>query len=155
MANQISNRMNSDVDADTHYSESPFLGYLGTELEEWRDGFARIRLTLRPHHLNRAGVVHGGLISALIDHAGSFCGLYCSVPGNRRYGMTLSLTCNYLAQSETGTLIVEGRRTKGGRQVYFSATTVQTEGGLVVATGTSVHRYRTGSDAIEGVPARG
>lgn len=27
-----------------HYSESPFLAFLGTEIEEWREGYARIGL---------------------------------------------------------------------------------------------------------------
>jgi uncharacterized protein (TIGR00369 family) len=140
------------VQDQPHYSESPFLDYVGTRLEEWRDGYARLSLVLQHHHLNRAGVVHGGLLSTLIDHAGGFSGLYCSVPGNRRYGMTLSMTCNFLAQSKTGVLTVIGERVTGGSKIYFAKTEVYTDAGLLVANGNSVHRYRGGSEKIEGQP---
>jgi uncharacterized protein (TIGR00369 family) len=142
------------VQDQLHYSQSPFLEFVGTRLQEWRDGYARMTLELQRHHLNRAGVVHGGLLSTLIDHAGGFCGLYCSVPGNRRYGMTLSMTCNFLAQSKAGTLTVTGERVTGGHKIYFARTEVHTDTGLLVATGNSVHRYRSGSESIEGVPAK-
>ncbi|WP_229729345.1 PaaI family thioesterase [Agaricicola taiwanensis] len=135
-----------------HYSGSAFLEFVGTQLEEWRDGYVRISLELKPHHLNRAGVVHGGLLSTLMDHAGGFCGLWCSVPGNRRVGMTLSMTCNFIAQSKTGVLTAVGERVRGGGKIYFSKTAVYTADGLLVATSTNVHRYRSGSESVEGTP---
>ena len=96
-----------------HESESPFLELLGTRVEEWREGYVRIALDLRPHHLNRAGVVHGGVLTTLFDHAGSFSGLYCTVAGNRRYGVTLSLTANFVAQCGGGRLTAIGRPRAG------------------------------------------
>jgi uncharacterized protein (TIGR00369 family) len=138
---------------DENYSDSPFLSFIGTRLEEWRDGHARIALDLKPHHLNRSGVSHGGLLAALMDHAGAFSGLYCTVPGNKRYSMTLSLTSNFVGQSNSGSLTVIGTRTSGGRNVYFAETEVRTDDGTLVATSTSVHRYRKGSQDLEGVPA--
>jgi len=138
----------------SHYAESPFLELVDTELEEWRENFVRIRLRLKPHHLNRAGVVHGGVLATLLDHAGGFSGAYCTVPGNRRYGMTLSLTCNFVSQSKTGSLIATGQVERSGNKIFFARTKVETEDGVLVATGSSVHRYRSGSEKPEGVPAR-
>lgn len=135
-------------------TDSPFLEMLGTKVEEWRDGFARISLKIEPLHLNRAGVVHGGVLATLLDHGGGFCGLFCAVPGNARYGMTLSLTCNFIAQTSSGILHVTGQRTAAGRRVYFARTEVQDEAGKIIATGTSVHRFRSGSENPEGVPKR-
>ena len=137
-----------------HSSESPFLNLLGTSVEEWRDGYARISLSIQPEHLNRAGVIHGGVLATLLDHGGGFCGLYCITPGNRRYGMTLSLSCNFVGQSKTGKVFVIGNRTSSGRRIYFSDTEVRTEEGVLLATGSSVHRYRNGSEDPAGVPAR-
>ena len=142
------------MDQTQHESESPFLEMLGTQVEEWREGFARISLTIGPEHLNRAGVIHGGVLATLLDHGGGFCGLYCTKPGNRRYGMTLSLTCNFVAQSKTGKVYVTGTQTTAGRRIYFSETEVRTEEGVLLATGSSVHRFRSGSENPEGVPAR-
>lgn len=135
-----------------HRSESPFLELLGTEVEEWRDGYARISLIIRPEHLNRAGVIHGGVLATLLDHGGGFCGLYCTNPENRRYGMTLSLSCNFVGQSKTGKVFVTGNRTSSGRRIYFTETEVRTQEGNLLATGSSVHRYRSGSENPDGVP---
>ncbi len=143
------------MDEPVHHSESPFLDFLGTRVEDWSDGYARISLDLEPHHLNRAGVIHGGVLATLLDHGAGFCGLYCTVPGNRRYGMTLSLTCNFVAQANTGRVTVVGRRTTAGRKIYFAETEARTEEGVLLATGTSVHRFRSGSESPEGVPPRG
>ena len=127
---------------------------LGTKVEEWRDGYARISLVLKSEHLNRAGVVHGGVLATLLDHGGGFCGLFCDVPGNARYGMSLSLTCNFIAQTRTGRLEVIGRRTAAGRKIYFAQTEVLDGDGNIIATGSSVHRFRSGSESSSGVPKR-
>lgn len=131
---------------------SPFLDMVGTKIEEWREGFARISLKVEPHHLNRAGVIHGGVLATLLDHGGGICGLYCAKPGHTRLGMTLSLTCNFISQAKSGIVTVTGRQTAAGRKIYFAATEVRDEAGKLIASGTSVHRFRSGSEAPDGVP---
>ena len=137
-----------------YYSDSPFLDLLGTKVEEWRDGYARISLVLKPEHLNRAGVVHGGVLATLLDHGGGFCGLFCDVPGNARYGMSLSLTCNFISQTRSGRLEVIGRRTAAGTKIYFAETKIVDGDGATIATGSSVHRFRSGSESSSGVPKK-
>jgi acyl-CoA thioesterase len=41
----------------------------GIEIEEAREGYARIRMRLRPDMLNGHGIAHGGMIFALADTA--------------------------------------------------------------------------------------
>jgi acyl-CoA thioesterase len=41
----------------------------GLEIEEAREGYARVRMTLRPDMLNGHGTAHGGMIFALADSA--------------------------------------------------------------------------------------
>src|SRR6188474_1974756 len=41
----------------------------GVEIEEAREGYARIRMALRPDMLNGHGIAHGGMIFALADTA--------------------------------------------------------------------------------------
>lgn len=41
----------------------------GVEIEEAREGYARIRMKLRPDMLNGHGIAHGGMIFALADTA--------------------------------------------------------------------------------------
>jgi len=139
----------SDIESD-----SPFLRMIGVRLVEWRDGFARIKAEIQPHLLNRSGVIQGGVLATLLDNAGGICGMWCSVPGNKRYGMTLSLTANYVGQAKSGVVFATGTRTAGGRKIFFADSEVRTEGGLLLAKGSGVFRYRSGSESAEGVPAR-
>lgn len=41
----------------------------GVEIEEAREGYARIAMTLRPDMLNGHGIAHGGMVFALADTA--------------------------------------------------------------------------------------
>ena len=47
----------------------PFNTYLGTEVVRLKNGEARVTLDLAPHHLNRRGVAHGGVVTSLLDSA--------------------------------------------------------------------------------------
>jgi uncharacterized protein (TIGR00369 family) len=131
---------------------NPFIDLLGVQIEHWEDGYVRTRLDLRPEHQNRSGVVHGGILTTLLDHVGSFSGLYCTAPAHARFCVTLSLTCNFVGQSKSGSIVAVGRRTAGGRNIYFAQSEIVDLSGSVLATGTSIHRYRKGSETPHGVP---
>jgi hypothetical protein len=49
---------------------------------------------------------------------------------------------------------VIGQRTTAGRRLYFTQTEVRDQAGVLLATGSSVHRFRGGSESAEGVPPR-
>jgi uncharacterized protein (TIGR00369 family) len=134
--------------------QSGWTALLDMHTVEWTEGFARTELELKPHHLNASGVVHGGVLMTMLDSVSGRCGLYCNTPNNRRYGMTVSMTCNFTGQSRTGKLIGTARRTAGGTRTYFTTVEIHTGKGDLVATGSGVHRYRSGSETIEGVPMK-
>ncbi|RMD89166.1 MAG: hydroxyphenylacetyl-CoA thioesterase PaaI [Alphaproteobacteria bacterium] len=46
--------------------------WFGAELEEVREGYARMGLTVRAEHLNGHGICHGGVSFALADSAFAF-----------------------------------------------------------------------------------
>jgi uncharacterized protein (TIGR00369 family) len=131
---------------------NPFIDLLGVQIEHWDDGYVRARLNLQADHHNRSRVVHGGILTTLLDHVGSFSGLYCTTPDHARFCVTLSLTCNFVGQSKSGSIVAAGRRTAGGRNIYFAQSEILDLAGSVLATGTSVHRYRKGSENPQGVP---
>jgi uncharacterized protein (TIGR00369 family) len=145
--------MGANMAPKEHDSGSPFVDWLGIGIDDWHDGFVRLSLGIEPHHLNRSGAVHGGLIAVLLENGAGLCGLHCAVKGNRRYGMTLSLTCNFIGAAKGDALTVTGRRTGGGRKIYYAETEVRGSDGTLIASASSVHRYRTGSETPEGVPA--
>ena len=47
----------------------PFNTWLGTEIVRRDDGEIEARIDLKPHHLNKRGVAHGGVVTALLDTA--------------------------------------------------------------------------------------
>ena len=132
---------------------APFHDLLGLELIEWRDGFARVACEAGPRHLNRSGIVHGGVFLAMVDQTGAYAGLYCAVPGNVRRAVTVDLDCRFAGQAGAGRVVAEGRVVSAGRNVFFARTEVFDAGGRLLAFGASTHRWRRGSSGPEGVPA--
>ncbi len=127
---------------------------LGFRVSEWRDGFVRMEMDVRPEHLNRSGVLHGGIVSALLDTACGYAGTWCTKKGNLRWAVTVSLNTQFTGQARGGTLTTVGRKRGGGRKIYFASAEVLDESGQLLGFGDSVQRYRSGSEDPEGIPYR-
>ena len=125
---------------------------LGFRIVEWRDGHVRIEMDIRPEHLNRSGVLHGGIISALLDSACGYVGTWCTKEGNVRRVVTVSLTTNFTGQAKGGTITTIGRKRGGGRKIFFASAEVLDGNGQVLGFGDGVLRYRSGSEDPEGIP---
>jgi uncharacterized protein (TIGR00369 family) len=121
-------------------------------LLEWCEGSARLAAEAGPQHMNRAGVVHGGFVLGLIDQAAAYSGLWCSVPGHARRGMTLALATQFVAPVAAGRVVAESRMVGHGGTTFFTRIEVFRADGTLVATGQGTHRWRSGSERIEGMP---
>ena len=130
-----------------------FHDLLGLVVEEWHDGYARMACETGPRHLNRSGIVHGGVALALIDQAGAMAGLWCSVAGNLRKAVTVDLDCRFTGQVHAGRIYAEGRVATRGNSLFFTRTEIFDAQGRMVAFGAGTHRWRKGSERPEGVPA--
>lgn len=64
----------------------------------------------------------------------------------------MSLTTNFIGQASSGVITASGRMTSGGRKIYFAYAEIHNDQGKLIASGSGVHRYRTGSEKPEGVP---
>jgi uncharacterized protein (TIGR00369 family) len=120
-----------------------FLGFnkeLGFRMVEWSPGHAVLALDLEPWHLNRSGIVHGGILAAIIDATGGYTGIYPTEPGRKRRAVTVSMTTNYLGQAKTGTITCTGRQ-QGGGKTLFTATAVRGPDGALLAIGQGTYRY--------------
>lgn len=129
-----------------------FAGALGVRLVEWALDECTLELDVTEAHLNGLGVVHGGVISTLVDVACAHAGIYCTVPGNARSGLTASLTVNLMGSVRNGRITVKARRRGGGKTLYMSSAEVFDDAGALVAMGEAVCRYRDGSHRPEGTP---
>lgn len=143
--------MSDPVDPATFGGYSNFHELLGLRLLEWREDYAKVVVEAGEKHWNRSGVVHGGLMLSMIDQTGAYAGLWCSVPGNVRRAVTLSMTCNFTGQMKAGTLYGEGRVVTRGRNIFFTRTEILDAKGALIAYGQGTHRWRAGSETVEGV----
>lgn len=145
----------SETDAQTREENklNGFIARMGARLTHWNPDRAVIELPVTDLHLNGIGVVHGGVIGALIDTAGARAGIFCSVEGNRRKAMTVSLNVNLVGNVSDGMLITEARLRKAGKTIFVSSCDVHDGDGNLLATGEVVCRYARGSHLPEGLPA--
>ncbi|MGJ8547168.1 MAG: PaaI family thioesterase [Sulfitobacter sp.] len=101
-------------------------------------------------HLNRLGVLHGGLMSLLLDNA---CALAIrTAVGRPDVGaVTVSLTVNFIQGTGPGRVVATGRCTGGGRKLKFAEAQLHDAQGQLLATGTATFKLPSGDLA----PARG
>lgn len=131
------------------------MGYhelLGMHVVAWSEECAVVELVADERHLNRSGIVHGGVLTSMLDSALSLAGLYCDVPGRVRRGMTLSLTTTFIGPAGPGVLRATGRVRGGGRKVYLASGEVTDAGGELLAMAEGAFRRRGGSESPQGVP---
>ncbi|QJQ98987.1 PaaI family thioesterase [Halomonas sp. PGE1] len=128
-----------------------FQDYLGIHVVDWLPDQVTLALVVEPHHLNRSGIVHGGVLSTLLDVALSFSGLHCEAPDQLRKAMTLSLSTTFVAPAKGEALRAVGRLEGGGRSTFMASGKVFDSQGNLVAMGEGSFRRRRGSEAEEGV----
>ena len=136
--------MNDSAKGDLIRFQGGFADLLGYELADWQEDYAEITLEVQRKHLNRSGVVHGGVITTLIDTACGYCGCY-SAPGETpRRAFTLSLTCNFIGAAKEGQrLTASARRSGGGKSIFFADCEVRDEEGRLIGSGQGNFKYIT------------
>tara|TARA_R110000824_G_scaffold139504_6_gene304653 strand:- start:1066 stop:1536 length:471 start_codon:yes stop_codon:yes gene_type:complete len=155
----MSEQEGSSVDcmhADGSYlddTELPgFHSLLGYRQASWEENEAVIELKLQPRHLNLGGVIHGGVLTSLLDIAMAQAGTHCPYPRRMRKAITLSLTTTFTGQCSSGTIRVAGRKRAGGTRIFNSTGEVHDDKGNLLAIAEGTFRIRSGSDKPEGVP---
>lgn len=116
---------------------------MGFNKVEWREGFVRMRVALQPVHRNRQGIVHGGVMAALLDSVGMFAGTYDpDNPGGKR-AVTVATSCQFIGSTKGDFLEAEGTVTRAGRTLYFAdAKVTDPATGRVLASGQGTYMYR-------------
>jgi uncharacterized protein (TIGR00369 family) len=132
---------------------SGFAGLLGYRITEWTEGRAAVVLQVAARHLNRSGILHGGVLSTLVDTACGYSGCYCPHPDRARRAMTLQLSTQFLAAvRRDAVLTATATVTGGGKSVFFADCRVHDAAGTLVGRGEGVFKYTPGSGDPDGVP---
>ncbi len=100
---------------------SPFSAFIGSDMEELREGYARLSLTLEDRHTNPNGVMHGGVVTTMMDSAlGAALGSLRGDAARRDPHATIAMNASFLAGARPGDrIVVEGRVLRLGRTVAF------------------------------------
>ncbi|MEQ8348070.1 MAG: PaaI family thioesterase [Sneathiellaceae bacterium] len=104
------------------------------ELLEHGDGYALLGFTLGHEHMNAGQSCHGGLVATMLDTALTVAASMGADPTERRYGITLSMTVNYVAPARVGPVRCTGRRIGGGRRTVFTEGELRDLDGTLLAT---------------------
>jgi len=101
----------------------------GIEIEEAREGYARIRMTLRPEMLNGHGIAHGGMIFALADTAFAYA---CNSRNLKTVAAQASIVFLDAARAGEALVAEAQEQALAGRSGVYSAS-VRGEDGRAVA----------------------
>ena len=123
-------------------SLSGFQNLLGYTLVEWSKGYSKMELPITPKLGNRAGFVHGGVLSTLVDSTCGFAGCYPISDTEVPRCVTLTLNTNFIGPVTGEKIFAVGEVLGGGRKVFFAKSTITNEDGSLIATGEGSFRYR-------------
>ena len=124
--------------------EDRFSQWLGIEVLEIREGYSRIRMTLRQEMLNGFGVIHGGIAFSFADSAFAFA---CNNRNNLSVALDTSITFTRATQPGD-VLIAEAKELHNGRSTGLYLITISNQDGAQVALfkGTC---FRTGKTLVD------
>lgn len=104
------------------------------------DRCARCRLMVDDRHMNRHGVLHGGIAALLLDNA---CGATASLTvddSGRRPFLTITLNTDFVGAGRQGGVTATARVVKGGRSLLFIAAELRQDDGRLIATASGVFK---------------
>ena len=131
------------VDNAFDFDADPFHRHLGLTLEETREDYARIRLTI--HEGTPTGVggsVNGGVLATMIDMA-AVPAVFTNLGEGTEPAGTADLQITYLRQAHGQWVDAEATVIKRGRQLCAIHVDIRNDDGLLCATGRVLYAVRS------------
>jgi uncharacterized protein (TIGR00369 family) len=127
------NSSDAILDLTVRRYKNSFERHLGVVFTEYKDGYCEIILNIKPEHVNIAGCVHGGIISALCDIALSGA-VTCNFEVGAEKVVTMQMNLNYLRPGlGDDVLTAFGQVIKKGKTIYFVEGGVLNKNGELIA----------------------
>lgn len=112
-----------------------FGGLLGTRLEHLEEGLCRVRLPYKDDLSRGDELIHGGVIAALIDKAGTAAAWSYEDIGRESRGATVGLNVNYLRGAKSCDLVAEATIIRRGGSITVADVEVRDPAADLVAKG--------------------
>jgi uncharacterized protein (TIGR00369 family) len=113
-------------------------GPLPFVLKEIGEGFVTWAYVVEPAHFNPHGVLHGGVVMALLDTAMGHAISEAVVPQGR-FNAAAQLNINFLLPIRSGTIHARGTIVKLGKRTAVAEGRAVDDSGALVALATSTH----------------
>ncbi|MCQ4153414.1 MAG: hotdog fold thioesterase [Archaeoglobi archaeon] len=114
-----------------HLLSDSFRKFLGCEIEEVREGYARVRGTVKEEFLNMYNVAHGGFIMALADFA------FAISANTDTKGVAVNISISFYAPANKGdTLVAEAEKVKGKKLGFYRLRVLR--GNELIAEGSAI-----------------
>ncbi len=97
-------------------------------------------LDVNENHLNRHGVLHGGIAVTLLDNVSGTTGSLSVDRTGKTPFLTVSMNTQFVGSGQPGRMIATGTVTGGGRSLLFISAELRHEDGTLVATSTGVFK---------------
>ncbi len=123
-----------------------FLKHIGGNIIELGNGSAQLAFEIKPHHKQHMGVVHGGAIATLADHAGWYAVI--SEIDSGYTSATIEIKINYLKPANGDVLTAIAKVVNRTKRTAFATIEVFAKDLLVAyATGTYAVMEDRGNNA--------
>ncbi len=126
----------------TIVNHSPYPSHMSMRLISMELDRATVELKIGRCHLQPYDIVHGGVLSTLIDTA-TFWSVFMRVPEDAGL-VNIDLKLNYLQAVKSGTLITEGYAIRSGKSISYAEAKVMNEDNELIAHGTSTLKILPG-----------
>ena len=133
--------MVADTPTIPSVEKGQFQKLIGYEITDWGPGFAVIELELKEKHCNRHGNPHGGVLMTLLDAACTRAGTVDPETYEIGRAATVNVSTNFIGVAQGGKLRIKGKKTGGGRRLFFAEAHAYDIKGNLVATAVSTCRY--------------
>jgi len=116
--------------------QDPFRRLLGAEIVEVRNGYAKLKATVKEEFLNFHGIAHGGFIMSLLDCA------FAISANTDAMRFAINMNVNFISPANLGdTIYVECEKIKGRRTAFYRLRAFKNE--EIIAEGTAIAQARS------------
>ena len=122
------------------FAETPFLAWLGLEIERYEPDDVSTRLPFRVQLSNDGRTYHGGVVGAVIDTTGALAAWSNHDFDRGVRASTVSMALQYIAASSGADLLCTARTVRRARELVFTEITASDATGKVLAHGLQTYR---------------
>jgi len=122
------------------FARTPFLAWLGLEVERYEPDDVATRLPFRVELSNDGKTYHGGVIGAVIDTTGALAAWSNHDFDRGMRASTVSMALQYVAGSSAADLLCHATTVRRARDLIFTEITASDTSGKVLAHGLQTYR---------------